>query len=74
MAPYESSLPENDAEGIRRVCDMKSYALVTNAYNMVNLNIVPNCTITCVPQAFFPGSIAVALKDGSPYKELFNQK
>ena len=74
MAPYERSMPENDIEGIRRVCDVKNYALATNTFNVMNLGFVPNCSITCVPQAFFPGSIAVAVTDESPYKELFNQK
>jgi len=74
MAPYEHCMPQNDVEGIRRVCNLKKYALATNTFNLMNLGIVPNCSITCVPQAFFPGSIAVAVTVESPYKELFNQK
>jgi hypothetical protein len=74
MAPYESYMPMDDIEGIRRVCEMKNYALATNTFNLNNLGFVPECSITYVPQAFFPGSIAVAITDGSPYKELFNQK
>ena len=74
MAPYERSMPVDDIEGIQRVCHLKKYALTTNTFNLVNLGFVPNCSLTYVPQAFFPGSIAVAITDESPYKELFNQK
>jgi len=74
MAPYESCMPEDDVVGIRSVCSLKKYALATNTFNLINLGFVPNCSITYVPQAFFPGSIAVAVTHDSPYKELFNQK
>ena len=74
MAPYEQSMPEDDLEGMRRVCNTKNYALSTNPFNLLNLKIFPNCSVTCVPQAFFPGSIAVAVRDESPYKELIKQK
>ena len=72
MAPYEGSMPVDDIEGIHRVCSMKNYALATNTFNLINQGIVPNCSITYVPQAFFPGCIAVAITDESPYKEMFN--
>ena len=74
MAPYEDSMPVNDVEGISSVCNLKKYALATNTFNLINLGFVPDCSITYVPQAFFPGSVAVAITDDSPYKELFNQK
>jgi len=74
MAPYERFMPVDDIEGMRRVCDLRKYALATNTFNVLNLGFIPNCSITYVPQAFFPGSIAVAVTDESPYKELFNQK
>jgi hypothetical protein len=74
MAPYESSVPLDDIESIRRVCNLKKYALATNTFHLINLGFVPNCSITYLPQAFFPGNIAVAVTDKSPYKEVFNHK
>ena len=74
MAPYESSVPLDDIEGIRRLCSLDKYALATNTFNLINLGFVPDCSITYLPQAFFPGTIAVAVTHDSPYKELFNQK
>jgi hypothetical protein len=74
MAPYERLMPLDDMEGIRRVCNLKKYALATNTFNVLDLGFIPNCSITYVPQAFFPGCIAVAITDENPYKELFNQK
>jgi len=74
MAPYERFMPENDIDGIRKVCNLKKYALVTNAYLLTILGVVPKCSITYVPQAFFPGSVGMVVTDESPYKELFNQK
>jgi hypothetical protein len=67
-------MPVDDIEGIRRVCSLKKYALATNTFNLINLGFVPDCSITYVLQAFFPGSIAVAVSHESPYKEIFNQK
>jgi len=74
MAPYEHLMPVDDMKGMRRVCNLKKYALATNTFNVLNLGFIPNCSITYVPQAFFPGCIAVAITDENPYKELFNQK
>jgi hypothetical protein len=74
MEPYESYMPVDDIDGIRRVCEMKKFALTTNTFNLINQGFVPECSITYVPQAFFPGSVSMATRDGSPYKELFNQK
>jgi hypothetical protein len=74
MAPYERSMPVDDIDGIQKVCGMKKFALATHTFNLINLGFIPNCSITYVPEAFFPGSVAVALTDDSPYKELFNQK
>jgi hypothetical protein len=74
MAPYESYMPKDDVVGIQNVCDLKKYALATHSFNLQNLGFIPNCSITSVPQAFFPASIAVAMTDESPYKELFNLK
>jgi hypothetical protein len=74
MAPYESSMPVDDIEGIQRVCNLKKYALATNTFSLINLGYVPDCSVTYVPQAFIPGTIAVAVRHQSPYKELFKQK
>jgi hypothetical protein len=74
MAPYEHLMPMKDIEGIQKVCSLTNYALATHTSIMMNLGIVPNCSITYVPQAFFPGSMAVAITEDSPYKELFNHK
>ena len=74
MAPYEQFAPVDDVEGIRRVCSQTKYALVTNTFNLMNLGFVPNCTLTYIPEAFIPVTIALAITQNSPYKELFNQK
>ena len=74
MAPYESSMPKDSIEGIQRVCNLKNYALAANTVYLINQGIVPECSITYVPQAFFSGSMAVAITIDSPYKELFNHK
>jgi hypothetical protein len=74
MEPYESSKPVDDIESIQRLCDVKNYALATNTFSLINLGFVPDCSITYVPEAFFPGTIAVAVAEGSPYKEIFNHK
>ena len=74
MAPYEHLMQTDDIEGIQKVCSLKNYALATHTSILMNMGIVPNCSITYVPQAFVPGSVAVAITNDSPYKELFNQK
>jgi hypothetical protein len=73
-ASYEHLMPMDDVKGLHRVCSLKNYALATHTFSLMNQGIVPNCRITYVPQAVFPGSVAVAITDESPYKELFNQK
>jgi hypothetical protein len=74
MAPYESSMPMDDIEGVEKVCSLKNYALTTNTFNLISLGLLPNCSITYLPEAFFPACISWALREESPYKELFNQK
>jgi hypothetical protein len=73
VAPYENSLPVDDIEAIQRLCRIRNYALATHTFALMNLGYIPKCSITVVPDAFFPGSIAVALSVNSPYKEVFNQ-
>jgi hypothetical protein len=74
VAPHEHSLPVDDTEGVQRLCSLKKYALATNTYNLINLGYVPNCSVTVVPEAFFPATIGIAVSDNSPYRELFNHK
>jgi hypothetical protein len=73
VKPCENSLPVDDIEGIRRLCSIRNYALATNTFNLINMGYIPNCTITAVPEAFFPGSIGIAVSENSPYREVFNQ-
>jgi hypothetical protein len=73
VVPYENSLPVDDIEGIRRLCSIRNYALAAHTFNLINLGYIPNCSLTAVPEAFFPGSISVAVSENSPYKEVFNQ-
>jgi hypothetical protein len=73
VAPYESSLPVDDTEGLERLCSIRNYALAAQTFNLINVGHIPNCTITTLPEAFFPGSIAVAISENSPYKEVFSQ-
>jgi hypothetical protein len=73
VAPYEDSLPVDDIEGLRRLCSIRNYALAAHTFNLINVGYIPNCSITVVPEAFFPATIAVALSENSPYKEVFNQ-
>jgi hypothetical protein len=74
MAPYEYFMLKDDIVGLERVCGMEKYALVTDNFMLINLRFVPNCSVTYIPKACFPGSLAVALTQDSPYRKLFNQK
>jgi hypothetical protein len=73
VAPYENSLPVDDIEGIEHLCSIRNYALASHTFNLINLGRIPNCTITALPEAFFPASVAVAFSENSPYKEVFSQ-
>jgi hypothetical protein len=73
VAPYEESLPVDDIEGIQRLCSTRKYAHATNTFDLFNLGIIPNCTIVALPEAFFPGTIGLAVAQNSPYKEVFNR-
>ncbi|PSN41904.1 hypothetical protein C0J52_06805 [Blattella germanica] len=74
VVPYRSSLPRDDIEGLERLCSWDEYALATNTYNLISMDFSPNCTITPVPQAFIPASIAIATSKDSPYRGIFNYK
>jgi len=74
MAPYEHLMPKIYIEGIQRVCSLKNYAFTALTSILMYQGIVPNCSITYVPQAIIPGSMALAITNESPYKELFNHK
>jgi hypothetical protein len=73
VAPYEQSLPVDDIEGMQRLCSTRKYAHATNTFALINMGIIPNCTIVALPEAFFPGYIGFAVAENSPYKEVFNQ-
>jgi hypothetical protein len=73
VAPYQNSLPVDDIEGLQHVCNIRNYALATHTFNLITMGYIPNCTITALPEAFFPGTIGIAFSENSPYREVFNQ-
>jgi hypothetical protein len=73
VAPYEDSLPVDDTEGMQRLCSTRKYAHASHTFALISMGFIPNCTIVALPEAFFPGSIGVAVAQNSPYKEVFNQ-
>ena len=74
IEPNLRHMPSDDVEGLKRVCAREGYALATHTYNIMNLDYIPNCTITSVPKAYIPGTVAVATAANSPYRGIFNHK
>jgi hypothetical protein len=74
IAPHESTLIFSDVEGLQRLCYDKKYAYMTSDYNLLRERYAPNCSISQITHAFFPGLIAIPMAKGSPYLGLFNYK
>ncbi|KAJ4433821.1 hypothetical protein ANN_16133 [Periplaneta americana] len=74
IAPHEKTLDNSDIVGMQRLCDEMNYAHFTSSYNLMKQGYLPNCSVTVLKQACFPGHIAIAIAKGSPYLRLFNYK
>jgi hypothetical protein len=75
IARKEDHFHDNALEGFLRVCAEDRYALVTSDMWLMRLRTedVP-CNIDKVPHTTIPGSVSMALKKWSPYRNIFNHK
>jgi hypothetical protein len=74
IAPYESTFLQSDVEGLRRLCYEKKYAYMTSTYNLMKKGYMPNCSVSLIPHAFYPGLLAIPMAKRSPYRGLLNYK
>lgn len=75
IAKKKDHFHDNALQGFLRLCAEDKYALVTSDMWLMRLRSgdVP-CNIQKVPHTTLPGSVSIALKKRSPYKNLFNHK
>ncbi|KAJ9584260.1 hypothetical protein L9F63_021382, partial [Diploptera punctata] len=71
--PNRHMLPRNNNEGLEKICQEKNYAHVTSTYILIQQIRLIHCSIVLIPQAFFPGSIAITMVKESHYKGIFNK-
>ncbi|XP_021923392.1 probable glutamate receptor isoform X2 [Zootermopsis nevadensis] len=72
IAPHEATLELTDFPGLQRLCYDRNYAHLASDYMLVLPGYLPQCSITLVPQAFYPGTMALATVKRSPYLGLLN--
>jgi hypothetical protein len=72
IAPFEATLDLNDYPGLQRLCYDRNYAHLASDYMLLLPGCLPQCSITLVPQAFYPGTMAIATAKRSPYLGLLN--
>ncbi|KAJ9584263.1 hypothetical protein L9F63_021385, partial [Diploptera punctata] len=61
IVPFRHLLPRNISEGLEKICQENNYAFVTSTYGLIEQINFIHCSIVFIPQAFFPGSIAIAM-------------
>ncbi|KAJ9579350.1 hypothetical protein L9F63_024547, partial [Diploptera punctata] len=71
--PFSHLLPRNAKDVLEKICQENNYASVTSTYVLIETNNLIHCSIVYVPQAFFPGSLAIAMVKESHYKGIFNK-
>ncbi|KAJ9584267.1 hypothetical protein L9F63_021389, partial [Diploptera punctata] len=71
--PFRHLLPTNVNEGLEKICQENNYAFMVSMYGLIEQISFIHCSIAYVPQAFFPGSIAIAMVKESHYKGIFNK-
>ncbi|PSN50309.1 Ionotropic receptor 135, partial [Blattella germanica] len=72
ISPSEKSLPTEELEGMERLCTHDNLAYIVSDKHLAYFGHMMSCGYKVVPGAFVPGSVAIALRKGSPYKGLFN--
>jgi len=71
MLPDMRSLPKNNNEGLRRVCEDQHYAFMSPLY--VLLTSAVTCAIRKVPRAYIHSTKAMATVKDSPYRQTLRQ-
>ena len=73
ILPKKDHFHASAMEGFLRLCQEDKYALVTSDMSMLRFEgeDIP-CNIQKVPQTNIPGSVSIAIKKKSPYRNLFN--
>jgi hypothetical protein len=72
IAPYEAALDISDYTGLQRLCYDRKYAHFVADYMLMLPGFTPQCGITFVPRAFYPGTMAIGMPKQSPYLGLMN--
>ncbi|PSN41923.1 hypothetical protein C0J52_06811, partial [Blattella germanica] len=74
IEPYESTLYTSDKKGMEDVCRIDKFAYMVSTYSMMKRGFLPSCSLAVIPQAFYPGNIAIGITKKSPYLGIFNFK
>ena len=74
VAPYERFLPTEELAGVEQICTRDKYAYFISDKHLTYFGGKISCNYEVVPGAFYPGSVAIALRKGSPYRKLFSYR
>jgi hypothetical protein len=72
IAPYEAQFEPYDVTGIHGICKERNYAYMVSDYVLMIPGHMPQCSITLVPHAFYPGTMAIGAAKRSPYLGILN--
>ena len=72
IAPHEAQLAPFEMPLL--VCTEKKYAHLMSAYLLLIYPLPPNCSITLIPRAYYPGMYTIATVKRSPYRGILNFK
>jgi hypothetical protein len=72
IAPYEAALDISDYTGLQRLCSDRKYAHCVSDYMLLLPLFMPPCSITFVPRAFYPGTMAIGMAKMNPYRGIMD--
>ncbi|KAJ9587754.1 hypothetical protein L9F63_018826 [Diploptera punctata] len=72
VAPYEKNFPTQELVGVESICTKDKYAYFISDKHLVYFSKKISCSYAEIPGASYPGSVAIALRKGSPYTKLFS--
>jgi hypothetical protein len=74
IAPYEDTFGEYEKWQLYKICREKKYAHFGSAYMLLLKSNRPPCSITLIPQAYYPGMYTIPTVKKSAYHGILNFK
>jgi hypothetical protein len=68
------TLPQNDLDGLRMLCDVSKYSYLTLETSLKGLEKEIHCNVMAIPHAYYTTTVSMIISKSSSYISLFSHQ